>query len=213
MRQALILGLILALGSLYGLAAETFHADAEATGTAVLWFTVEDVTADFRAQVTLSGTLLLDDVSVTFSASGRATGSGQGNLETLAVDATMALTADGTTQTGSRCSIQGGITVGAIDAGTMTSTSGRGSGHFYLLITTPAGRWTVEGEAVGGASGNFVVPDDPLSMQLEGSGSFSLSGELRPWSPAAEATLPEWPADLVLELERQAANVDDVPGD
>jgi hypothetical protein len=211
MRKALTVALLLALGSLCGLAADTFRAAADAAGTVVLWFLGQEVTADVRADVTLSGTLLLDGVAMPFAATGRATGAGAGNLNTLAVEAMIAFTAEGKTESGTPLTIQGGISVDGLDAAT-TSTSGQGHGRFYFLITMSSGRWTVEGDATGGASGNFVVPDDPVSMQMTGTGTFTLSGEVRPWSPPASTVYPEWPAKLLAELERQSASTEDAPG-
>jgi hypothetical protein len=211
MRKALMASLLLALGSFCGLAADTFHADADATGTVVLWFLGQDVTADVRADVTLSGTFLLNGVATPFTVTGRATGSGGGNLNTLAVDAMIVFTAEGKTESGTPLTIQGGISVDAVDSATTTSASGQGHGRFYFLITMAGGRWTVEGDAIGGASGNFVVPDDPVSMQMTGVGIFTLSGEVLPWSPSAGAVYPEWPAKLLAELERQSASAEDAP--
>jgi hypothetical protein len=211
MRKALMAALLLALGSSCGLAADTFRADASATGTVVLWFLGQDVTADVRADVTFSGTLLLGEVATPFAVTGRATGSGTSNLNTLAVEAMIVFTAEGKTESGTPLTIQGGIFVDGLDAAATTSTSGQGHGRFYFLITTAGGCWTVEGDATGSASGNFVVPDDPLSMQMIGAGTFKLSGELRPWSPSAGTVYPEWPAKLLAELERQSANGENAP--
>jgi len=213
MRKALMATLLLALGSFCGLAADTFHADADATGTVVLWFLGQDVTADVRANVTLSGTLLLNGVATPFAVSGRATGSGTSNLNTLAVNAMIVFTAEGKTESGTPLTIQGGISVDGLEAAATTSTSGKGHGRFYFLITTAGGRWTVEGDATGSASGSFVVPDDPFSMQMIGAGTFNLSGELRPWSPSAGTVYPDWPAKLLAELERQSASAEDAPDD
>ncbi|MCX6100981.1 MAG: hypothetical protein NTV92_06125, partial [Candidatus Bipolaricaulota bacterium] len=116
----------------------------------------------------------------------------------------------GKTESGLPLTITGGISVDALDPATM-STSGQGRGHFYFLIAAPDGRWIVEGDAVGGASGSFVVPDDPLTMQMTGSWSFALSGEPRAWTPAENVAFPDWPARLLAELERQTATDDDKP--
>jgi hypothetical protein len=120
-------------------------------------------------------------------------------------------TAEGKTESGTPLTIQGGISVDGLEVATTTSTSGQGHGRFYFLITMVGGRWTVEGDATGSASGSFVVPDDPVSMQLAGAGTFTLSGEVLPWSPSAGAVYPEWPAKLLAELERQSVSAEDAP--
>lgn len=191
-------------------AVDSFQATAEATGTVVLWFLGQAVTADVRADITISGVLAVGGVSTPFSMKVGAIGSGTGNMNTLAVDAWVAIDGQGKTEAGAAFGIRGGISVDALDPAT-TSTGGQGGGHFYFLITTPDGRWVVEGDAVGNATGSFVVPDDPSSMQMTGAGSFALSGEPRPWSSADHAALPEWPAKLLAELEREAALVENEP--
>jgi hypothetical protein len=100
--------------------------------------------------------------------------------------------------------LEGGISVDVLDPAT-SSSSGQGTGRFFLLITTPDGRWMVEGEAIGSATGAFVVPADPNTMELDGAGSFSLSGTPQPWMPTPGTALPDWPAKLLAELARQAA--------
>lgn len=209
MTKRLLAAVILALSSFHmyalgGTVADAFAAEAEGTGKAILWFLGQEVTADVRAEITLAGTLVIAGTTLPFVVEAVAVGSGSGNMNTLAVDAWVAVRGEGRTEAGSLVAVEGGISVDALDPAT-SSTSGRGSGRFYLLITTPDGRWIVEGEAVGSATGSFVVPQDPNTMELEGAGSFTLSGELRPWTPGQATSLPDWPTKLLAELARQAA--------
>jgi hypothetical protein len=215
MRNSLVAALIAAACFACGLAAtgtaaDLFRADAEATGTVVLSFLGQEVTADVRADVTLSGTLVVSGVATPFSVTAKATGSGTGNLNSLTVDAWVVFDGQGKTESGLPLTITGGMSVDALDPAT-TSTSGQGRGHFYFLIAAPDGRWIVEGDAAGGASGSFVVPDDPLTMQMTGFGSFTLSGEPRAWAPAEDVAFPDWPARLLAELVRQPAAAEDRP--
>jgi hypothetical protein len=220
MRNSLVVALIVAACSACGLAAsgaaaagtgaDSFYADAGATGTVVLWFLGQEVTADVRADVTISGTLLVNGVATSFSVTANAAGSGTGNLNSLTVDAWVIFDGQGKTESELPLTITGGMSVDALDPAT-TSTSGQGRGHFYFLIAAPDGRWIVEGDAVGGASGSFVVPDDPLTMQMTGFGSFTLSGEPRAWTPAENVAFPDWPTRLLAELERQLAAAEDKP--
>jgi len=184
--------------------ADTFVAEAEGTGNAVLSFFGQEVTADVRASVTLSGILTVGGVGISFAAATTAVGSGIGNMDTLAVDAWVAVRGQGKTESGAVVTLEGGISVDSLDPAT-SSTGGEGTGHFYLLIATPDGNWIVEGEAAGNATGAFVVPDDPNTMEVEGTGSFSLSGVPHAWNPSQATTLPDWPAKLLAELVRQAA--------
>lgn len=208
MTKRLLVGLVLTICSIYTVAAaaapDTFTAEAAGTGKAVLWFFGQEVTADVRATVALSGTLVVNGATILFAAQTLAVGSGKGNMDTLAVDAWVAVRGEGKTESGAPVILEGGISVDALDAAT-SSTSGQGTGRFFLLITTSGERWIVEGEAVGSATGAFVVPADPKTMELDGAGSFSLSGKPQPWTPAPGTALPDWPATLLAELARQAA--------
>lgn len=185
-------------------AVDRFTAEAEGSGRAVLWFLGQEVTADVRATVTVSGVLSVGSTAIAFTAQAAAVGSGTGNTNTLAVDAWVAVRGEGKTEAGVPVTLEGGISVDALDSAT-TSSGGQGMGHFYLLVSTPDGRWIAEGDAVGSATGSFVVPKDPLTMELEGTGSFTLSGTARVWTPPSGALFPEWPAELLAELARQAA--------
>ncbi len=209
MTKRLLAGLVLTICSIYGVAAaaapDEFIAEAEGTGKAVLWFFGQEVTADVRARVALSGTLRVNGATMSFAAEALAVGSGSGNTNTLAVDAWVAVRGEGKTESGAPITLEGGISVDALAPAT-ASTSGQGTGRFLLLITTPDGRWIVEGEAAGSATGAFAVPADPNTMELDGAGSFSLSGKPQPWAPAPGTALPaDWPAKLLAELVRQAA--------
>lgn len=179
---------------------DSFQALGTADGSAVLWFAGDNVTASIDATVLAEGVLTLAGVDRAFSASGRAIGSGGGNLSTLAVNAWAAFTADGTTADGVRVTLRGGISVDGLDAAATGSTGGKGWGRFYLVITVGTEVWICEGEAIGEAGGGFVVPDDPHTMQLAGSGSFTLAGDLSPWAPPAEGADPDWPDDLLTQL-------------
>ena len=212
MRNALLCLFLAATVAAPGFAAASFTADADATGVVVLWFAGQEVTAEVRAQFTLSGTLVLEGVGTAFSVTARASGPGSGNLDTLAVEAWVAVDGAGMTDAGDAVTLRGGIAITSLDAASTTSTSGRGSGAFYFLLTTTAGTWAIEGEAVGEASGSFVVPDDPHSMQLSGAGSFVLAGEPRVWATSENAPFPQWPGALLAALERQAAEQESAAG-
>jgi len=199
----------LAAGSISagGMSAEcsdSFRGEADATGTAVLWFGVQDVTADVTADVSLRAVLSVAGMQIPFTATGRASGTGKANMQTLAVDAWIIVDGQGKTESGAAVTVRGGISITALDAASTTSTSGRGSGRFYLLIATTTGTWTVEGDATGGAAGTFVVPDNPQTMQMDAAGTFMLTGEPRPWHPANGSALPDWPEALLAEMSRQA---------
>lgn len=179
---------------------DSFRALGTADGSAVLWFAGDSVTASIDATVFAEGVLTLAGVDREFSASGRAIGSGEGNLSTLAVDAWAAFTAEGITAEGERVTLRGGISVDGLDAAATSSTGGKGWGRFYLVITVGSEVWISEGDAMGEAAGGFVVPDDPHTMQLAGSGSFTFAGDLSPWTPPAEGVDPDWPDALLAQL-------------
>lgn len=199
----LTVGLALCMAA-HAAADDGLTAEAEGTGRAVLGFLGPEVSVDVRARVTLSGVLTVGDIAVRFSAEANAVGSGKGNSSTLEAAGWVALRGEGTTEAGAALTLTGGISVDALAPGA-SSTGGEGTGRFYLLLSTATDRWVIEGEARGSATGAFVPPADPHTMEVAGEGAFTLSGEARPWSALPGADLPAWPAMLLAELAREAA--------
>ncbi len=184
-------------------AEEGLTAEAVGTGRAVLEFLGPEVSVDVRARMTLSGVLTLGGTVLRFSVDAHAVGSGKGNSSTLEAEGWVALRGEGATEAGAALTLAGGISVDALAPGTSTA-GGEGTGRFYILLSTAASRWMIEGEARGSATGAFVPPAAPHTMEVAGEGAFTLIGEVRPWSPAPGANLPAWPAPLLAELARVA---------
>ncbi|MEW5826860.1 MAG: hypothetical protein AB1778_08525 [Candidatus Bipolaricaulota bacterium] len=208
-----LLALLLAAAQM-GLAADLLRAEGTAGGDAVLGFLGQDVSAEIDADLQTSGVLCLNSGEVRFTAAGPARGSGTGNLETLVVDAWIAFDATGETEDGTALRLRGGLLIDRVDAAT-TSTGGKGGGRFYLIVSLGDASWTCEGEAEASASGAFVVPDDPYTMQLRGTGTFALSGELRPLDEPNHPLTLGWPDGLWSQLDAllapPAATADPTP--
>jgi hypothetical protein len=157
--------------------ADSMSGQGVASGNVVLWFSGTRATATFDGTFSLTGQLILGESSVPFSASGWASGAGEGDTATLDVEAWATFAASGSTQSGLNIAVQGGMTLSelAADSG---GSSGSATGKFFATVFIDGQRYYVQGEAAGSASGAFVVPADPLSMELAGEGVFDLSGDL-----------------------------------
>jgi hypothetical protein len=217
--------------------ADSMDAKGTASGTVVLYFSGTSASGTFDSSFVLTGNLTLDEVVVGFSASGWARGSGSGDTATLDIDAQATFAATGSTDTGECISVQGGLTLGGLSAGAAGS-SGSGIGDFFATVFIGERIYRVQGDAEGSASGDFVVPEDPYSMELAGDGAFDLSGNMTLVSPAAapevatpadtenagadeqaDASLIEilpwdastWPETLLAELLDILTNVVDIP--
>lgn len=206
--------------------AGSMDAQGTASGNAVLYFSGTSATGTFISTFILAGHLNLDDQVIAFSASGWARGSGGGDTATLDIDAQATFAATGMTEVGEHISVQGGLTLTGLSSDEAGS-SGSGIGAFIATVFLGNSMYRVQGTAEGSASGAFVIPEDPYSMELSGEGIFDLSGELSPVSltansaDAAEANasiidiLPwdtqAWPDDLLAELLEILSNLVEIP--
>jgi hypothetical protein len=188
--------------------AETLQGRGTVSGNAVLWYSGTDVTATFDGTFALTGELVLDGDPVLFAASGWARGGGSGNTSTLDVEAWATFAVRGETDAGDEVSVQGGLTLSGLSADT-SGSSGSGTGDFFATVFLGDRRYYAQGSATGTATGTFVVPEDPLSMELAGDGDFELSGDI---APAADpSSVSPNPDDPNSESQAESSLVDLLP--
>lgn len=157
--------------------ADSMEGHGTASGNVVLWFSGTNATATFEGSFALTGQLMLNEVGIPFSASGWARGAGSGDTATLDVEAWATFTATGWTESGEAIAVQGGLTLAGLSADTAGS-SGSGTGDFFATVFMDGQQYYVQGSADGSAAGGFVMPEDPMSMELAGDGFFNLSGNM-----------------------------------
>jgi hypothetical protein len=201
------IGLLLACAAL---AQPGIDADGVADGKTVLWFHGSRVTAEVQGALRVDGFLSIAGTSVAFTARGTALGEAIGDSAAATFDVWILVEAAGSAETGDPISLRGGI-VGSSASGDLASgTFGSAAGSFFLLITFGEDVYQAHGTANGSAVGAFVVPADPLTMQMEGTASYDLVGDLVAGAgPAAEGEPPHsvdltllpwdaasWPAEL-----------------
>jgi len=205
------------------LAHSTIDATGEADGKTVLWFAGTHVTALIDSGFSVGGSLDLEGETVEFTASGTATGEAEGDSSALTLDVWLLFDATGETADGVSITLRGGMAGSSHDADLASSAFGSASGPFFLLVSLGPQTYSAIGTAEGSATGAFVVPDDPLTMQMEGVGSYALLGEIHPLDPMTdvpsdvEADLPwdpaSWPAELHHELINLLGGVYGEPAD
>ena len=211
--RALALTCVLILGGwACGALGNTVEAEGEATGQAVVWFLGDDVTAEFEGDLAFSGRLTLEDRVIDFSVTGTATGNGSGKLSTLAVKAWVFFEGTGTTSEDEQITLRGGLTIDSLDADINGAALGSATGSFHATAVTPTMNLRVSGQATGSAAGGFVAPDDPTTMQVEGTATFTLEGIALDTTadatggkatPAVNALVPsqeDWPEELLSRL-------------
>jgi hypothetical protein len=199
-RKTIAAMLLLIAASVLGAAEGTIHASGTATGDVILGFTPTLVSAQIDGRIRLIGSMELDGVQSAFDLEGRVGGSARGSLADLSVAAWIAIEAQGIAKTGDPVVARGGIEITELTGLLAESASGTGAGRFYLVVTCGNSRWIAEGPATGSASGQFVIPDDPSTMQARGTAAFSLAGTARPW-PAGSPTEIEAAEALLLPPE------------
>lgn len=212
MRKIVIATLFILILSLPVLSQGTINAEGSSTAITVLWFHTTEVTIEFSGDLTLTGSIELGGEIVGFSAAGASFGSGISDTKTLATTAWTFVKASGTTEGGVPILIRGGTTAISSDTDLTTLSLGSGTGLFFFVFELPDRLVYVRGDAEGMATGTFVPPEDPSTMQLEGTGTFVFQGEVLAEEVAAQLDLEEalllqlpwdlstWPAELLAQL-------------
>lgn len=212
MQKIVIATLFILLLSLPVLSQGTINAEGSLTATTVLWFYETEAILKFSGDLTLTGSIELSGEIVSFSATGASFGSGISNTKTLATTAWTLVKASGTTEGGVPIFIRGGTTAISSETDLTTLSLGSGTGLFFLVFELPDRLVYVRGDAEGTGSGTFVPPEDPLTMPIEGTGTFVFQGEVLAEEVASELDFKEalllqlpwdlstWPEELLAQL-------------
>jgi len=178
MKRLGICVILVLLFALTTLAQSGIDAKGVATGKTVLWFYGTEITVLIESDFNVEGSLEIDGRTIPFTASGTAFGEGVGDSAALTLDVWLLMEAVGTTEDGESISIRGGMAGSSTDADVSGGALGSATGPFFLVVTLGSNSYRAQGTADGSASGEFVIPDDPLTMQMEGIGTYTLVGEL-----------------------------------
>ena len=198
MRTALLVVLLAIVSWSVG-AQEPFHADGMSVGKTVLWFYGSQVETTFDGTLELTGTLQIRDALFSFSVEGTSYGSGIADTDTLAATLWMLFQTSGTLDSGEFISLRGGIYILGEEADLTTLSLGAGPGMFFLIADLPEESLWISGALTTTASGSLVVPDDPLTMQIEGTAMFTFEGKFLEASDVLIEQLPwdsaSWPLE------------------
>ncbi len=153
------------------------------SASAVLWFSGTDVTAQVSGTINLKGSLAIGDTVKAFNAQGTLNGKARGNSETLIGSGWATFTARGTLASGEPSGeasgeaivLHGAINLSTDDIDLSSDTAGSAKGSLYVVVTLPDQSLRMRGNVSGTASGGFVKPDDPHTMRLDGTGSFTFA--------------------------------------
>jgi len=198
MRTAFLVMLLATIS--WGVGAQVpFHADGTSVGKTVLWFYGNQVDTTFDGTLELGGTLLIDDHPLSFSVAGTGYGSGIADTGTLTATLWILFQTSGTLDSGEFISLRGGIHVLGEEADLTTLSLGAGTGTFFLIADLPEESLWISGTLTTAASGSFVPPDDPVTMQIEGTAMFTFEGELLEASDVLIEQLPWDPVSWPLE--------------
>jgi len=201
MRTASLVMLLAAVS--WGLCAqEPFHADGVSAGQTVLWFYGSQVETTFDGTLELAGVLQIGGNQLSFTASGTSYGAGVADTGTLAAKLWILFQTSGTLDSGEVITLRGGMHVLGEEADLTTLSLGAGPGTFFLIADLPEESLWISGTLTTTASGSFVPADDPVTMQIEGTGTFTFEGELLETSDALIEQLPWDPASWPLEIHQ-----------
>jgi hypothetical protein len=213
MKQLAIVGIVAVLFACTSLARSGFDAEGVATGKTVLWFSGREVTALIESDFSLDGSIEIEGRTIAFGARGTAFGEATGDSASMTLDVWIVIEAVGATADGEPVSLRGGMAGSSEDSNLAASALGSAAGPFFFVFALGTDSYRAVGTADGSAAGAFVVPDDPLTMQMEGIGTYTLVGDLVmasappdgesgqsdyldhvPWDPAS------WPPELFARL-------------
>lgn len=213
MRRILLSFLLISIVVLAAHGEDLFVAEGVSDGKTMIWFTTETIDTVFEGTMDVTGTLVWKDAEVVFTAFGDSHGAGVADGFTLVTDLWILFAAEGETENGDAVGLRGGMSIRSEDVNLDTLALGTSVGTFFFIVDLPGESVWVSGDVTSSASGNFVVPDDPLAMQVEGIGLFALEGT--PTAPEGELAdqLPwnteGWPTELNEELIRLLAGLDE----
>ena len=210
MKYALLIALmvVIAAGIVYAEPRASMSGSGDFSASAVLWFSGTNVTAQVSGNLTLTGELAIGETESTFKAKGTLSGAADGDSNTMIGSGWATFTARGTLDTGEGITLRGVINLSTDDINLASDTAETGAGSLYVVLTLLDQTLHLRGRATGTAEGGFVTPDDPNTMQLDGTGSLTFtvvtreavekgepedtgsSGEELSWNP------DEWSQDL-----------------
>ncbi|UCF10322.1 MAG: hypothetical protein JSW65_01180 [Candidatus Bipolaricaulota bacterium] len=211
------LGLLLVIVALIpvaarGNASSVLDAQGTGAGSVAVHFYGSLLTITFEAELHVVGTLLIEGEPISFEASGTAHGDGEGDSGTLEATIWSTLVAEGAFEDGEPLSVRGGLSVESKDVEITAAAAGEGTGHFYLIVTTPSAEMHLVGTVSGDASGGFVPapPDDPYAMVYAGEYTFHFEeatvvpaegneSDADPW-PHLPWSVEDWPEEMATEL-------------
>ena len=208
MRKSLVVLLVVLIAGISVLGQTRFSATGDLSGTAILWFVGTSVTAQFHGDLTLSGNLSIRDETISFTTHGKINGSGKGDTVALSFVAWATFVTHGALENEEAIEIRGGLSVGSEDTTLSSDTAGAGAGSFYLVILLGEARIKVKGTVNGSVGGRFVPPDDPYTMQFDGSGKLQFEAAAETPSEKSASTdtqtiqeqlpwdLATWPEEL-----------------
>jgi len=203
-RLNLLLCLVLAVVSITGFGQSLFHAEGDTEGTTVLWFLGTEITIDLTGTLALSVNVTLDEEPVALSCEGTTFGHGIGDSYTMLTTMWILFDTSGTTEDGRSAHLRGGVRLVGDEVDFDSLSLGAGGGGFILVLDLPETSHVVTGTLAATAGGQFVPPDQPGTMQVEGGGTFTFDGDVVDRPETLSATFPwedgGWPEDFVPHL-------------
>ena len=175
MKYALLVALIVAVaaGIAYAEPKASMSGGGDFSASAVLWFSGTNVIAQVSGNLTINGEIAIGEDKSSFKAKGPLTGAADGDSSAMTGSGWATFIARGTLDTGEAITLRGAIELSADDLD--LSSGAAGAGSLYIILTLPDQMLQLRGKATGTAGGGFVAPDDPNTMQLDGSGSFTFT--------------------------------------
>jgi len=181
---------------------EPLAANVRGSGTLVAWIFGLDFHATIAGELRLSGELLVDDEAVPFSAEGTLRGFGVRSIVTLISEGWVVYAAAGTAATGEPIEVRGLLharrkSLIPLQAGDVFV------GAQFAVVDLRGKERSFVGEFSGAVDGGLAPSDRPGTIQLNGIGTFRLTGEPGPFP----GSIPLDHSDLPVEFLRYVAEL------
>ncbi len=191
-----------------GLAQASLCGNGDFAASAVLWFRGTEVTSDIFGSICLYADLAIGDVVSKLNPAGTLSGKAIGNTDTLIGSGWAIFTSRGSLDSGEDVVLYGAIEISPDGIDFSSQSAPVGKGTLYILLSLQDETLCLRGAASGTASGGFVNPDNPHTMQLEEIGAFAfmvttdhetsarLIADLCLTSSGLSWSLDEWPREI-----------------
>jgi hypothetical protein len=190
--------LFVVVGLSFGAYGQTLSADADATGTLVAWLSESEIAASVTGELQWAGDAVFGERALSFSAGGAFVGVGVWGILTLVSEAWAGFSATGTSADGEAIELRGLLYVKRRSIVPLRADEVF-VGTYYTVLRVSGETRSFCGGFSGAVAGGLEPADQPATIQLSGTGSLRLVGDL---------VMPSGELDAMISLNHPAVTLE-----